>query len=276
MNNRTNRSPDPTTPSGPASRSALGDARAAAEGQAIEGGVAQAGHGKTNPDEPGLAGGQVLPTMGDNPPVPGQGRGAGAKMVGGGLEAGTTDFGSSTAATQGGRGGAGTSSSRTAGNGIRGPAATDAPGNISGFGGGHLVTGRPTQVDDRSAIGAAAVSGGPSGAVQDAGSGQNPGGPTRTGAGTTSVGTAGGGLAGKPASGRTDRAVDMVEGRTAGPEGDVAGTGNMYPGAEPGRPNLGGFGSANEGTMEHAQGEQSWAQRSKEDTDRGNVPASPG
>lgn len=248
MPEQRNPSSNPTTPAGPASAKSLNEAREATAGQAAAGGVDQGGPDKTNPD---LAGGQVLPTMGDNGPVAGQMRGQGAKMVGGGLDAGTTDFGPSTAATHGGRGAAGSSTSRTddvgAGGGsvaltggqAGGPGPGEAPGNVSGFGTGTLATGRPTQVDSRQAIGAAAVSGDPGRAARDL---EDPtamgvAGPARTGAGTTSVGTRGGGLAGTPAV-ANDRAEDAVTGRHAGPEGDVAGTGNMSAGTEPGATNL--------------------------------------
>ena len=91
--------------------------------------------------------------------------------------------------------------------------------------GGNAVlnTGRPTEADARRAIGPAAISGagGSNPDVQDP-TNYQPGNTTRSAAGTTDVGTRGGGMAGTPAV-SNDRTVDTVEGRAAGPEGNLAG-----------------------------------------------------
>jgi hypothetical protein len=92
------------------------------------------------------------------------GRTGAAKAVGGGLEAGTTDFGSSTTPMSGGAGGAGSGAARTTGSGsISGTGAdggpADAPGMVGAAGLSVSVTGRRMDPDGGGTTGAAAVSG---------------------------------------------------------------------------------------------------------------------
>lgn len=107
-----------------------------------------------------------------------------AKATGGGVKAGSTDFGPSTAATQGGTGSVGADASRSVSAGQTGSSDEALPrsaGTIGAAGNSVTATGRPTSDDSRGGTGAAG-----SGAVVN------------------------------------DRAVDIVEGRAAGPVGNLA------------------------------------------------------
>ena len=158
-------------------------------------------------------------TPGGRPDVmdPGLSRGAAGKAVGGGLQAGTTDFGPATSSMHGGRAGAGSRTSRTTEVGsMGGEASADAgslgtagpgPGGGSGLtaagGNSVLATGRPTRADSRSAIGGELGVGRP---LPDQSSADS----IRNGAGTTGIGNPGGGLAGSGNSGALDRAADIT------------------------------------------------------------------
>jgi hypothetical protein len=143
-----------------------------------------------------------------------------AKMVGGGFQPGTTDFGPSTSATHGGRGAAGTKTNRTGagGNDTGNPGMTGANGNSV------TATGRRTRADDpdRGTIGGEAL---PTRGRRRAGGTQRQdvAGTSRAAAGTTSAGTLGGGRMGTGATGNRDRSADITDpARAGGPEGALA------------------------------------------------------
>ena len=185
--------------------------------------------GKTNPDVAGALG------------VTGN-----AKMPGGGFEPGTTGFGPSTASTQGGRGGVGaggmsggnarTTTGGTGGSdvspagGSAGPV-DEAPGMGEGMTGANgnsvTATGRPMMGDTRRGTGSAALSGTNVTPQQESGNLQ-PGGTARSAADPSGVGTIGGGTAGTGATRASNRTLDITEGRSAGPEHNLAG-GNVAP-----------------------------------------------
>jgi len=165
---------------------------------------------------------------GEHTPDAGQMRGAGAKMVGGGLEAGSTDRGSNTSPMTGGGtgfagGGAGTSQDGA----IEGGDPDVGPGRAGAGGTSVTATGRPMSDDARGGIGAAAVSGGANPDVQDTGA-MEPGGTTRSAVGA-SVGNVGGGTMGTGSAGHYDRPLDVVEGRVAGPPGALGGRSDADP-----------------------------------------------
>lgn len=147
---------------------------------------------KMNPDATSGAAGEVVD--------PGQLPGAAAKAVGGGLAAGSTDFGPSTAPIHGGRGAAGTSTSRTS---QIGAPATGGGSGMAAAGNSVLNTGRPTRDDSRSAIGGEPRTGRPAPDRDSADS-------IRSAAGMTGLGNIGGGTAGEGNSGARDRAGDIT------------------------------------------------------------------
>jgi hypothetical protein len=163
-----------------------------------------------------------------NPDVPENlARTENAKAIGGGLDAGTTDFGPRTAPAQGGRTGAGSDSGRSY-TGSPNERSTrgdpeDPPPNSGAAGNAVLNTGRPMRGDERGAIGEVAHPDEPSPETdpreQDSGF-FVPVGQTRSAAGS-SIGNRGGGAAGSGAV-TNDRSVDITEGRVGGPEGNLA------------------------------------------------------
>jgi hypothetical protein len=176
---------------------------------------------------------------GDNNPIEGQLPGTAGKVVGGGLQAGSTDFGAPTAAATGGRTGFGTDTGRndTSGGGPTPGAGASAPG-IGAAGDTVNAVGRSMQSDSHQTIGGAILPTPPARDVEDD-LGQEPGSTAREAAGTSGVGTIGGGTMGKPTSGQRGRANDVIEPRNP----TVAGS---LPGGEPGE----GFKSASKGTPE--------------------------
>lgn len=163
----------------------------------------------------------LSPDANSSSPTPHMNRTNNAKAVGGGLEAGSTDFGPNTADAQGGRAGANSDAGRSyTGN----PEARQGGDAMAGAGGNDVTnTGRPLRSDAREAIGAPAVSGDPDAAQSQDTRQHQPGGRASTAAGT-SIGTKGGGMMGTPAVGQRQRATDMTEGRVAGPPGALAGS----------------------------------------------------
>jgi hypothetical protein len=144
-----------------------------------------------------------------------------AKAVGGGLEAGSTDFGPDTKAMEGGRTTAGAGDSRST-SGRTGNAAAETSPAAAG-GNSVLNTGRPTQGDSRSAIGAAPLPGKSNPDVEDPAA-RAVGQSTRAAADPSGIGTLGGGTAGRPTSNPKQRTTDVTEGRTAPTEGARPGT----------------------------------------------------
>lgn len=162
-----------------------------------------------------------------------------AKATGGGLDAGTADLGSSTAPAHGGRGAAGTDSSRTRTGSVN-DTEPGGPGRAGAHGNSVTATGRPITDTNRDGIGDPALSNPDANARQQDSLPLETGGTARSAAGT-SLGNRGGGAAGTGAL-VNDRSVDIVEGRVGGPEGNVAGR-STTPGEqapqEPGGTNMG-------------------------------------